>query len=168
MILTSSVLSTFWIVCLWTNQCHLPCVETSAVNIIGYTIHRARTTWLSVKDLMCVICVMTEAMKTSARKRIVAYYALHLATWMYCLKGCHSSTVALKLVNLFIYWLIAGMATRAKVGDWGLRENINSLGYQYSENCQWMGIEVTQVMQGRFRTIDGPTVFEDRYWGWQD
>ncbi len=34
-VLSSSVLSTSWIVCLCTNQCHLPCVETSDLNIIG-------------------------------------------------------------------------------------------------------------------------------------
>ncbi len=57
----------------------------------------------------------------------------------------------------FIYWLMEGMATRANNNHINgvLRENINSLWLQYWESCQWMGTEVTQVLQGRFRTNDG-------------
>ncbi len=67
-------------------------------------------------------------------------------------------------IYIYIYWVMVGMATRASNNhiSWsgiGLRENTNSLGYQYWENCQWMGTGVTQVLQGRFQTNDGPTVF---------
>ncbi len=40
-----------------------------------------------------------EGMKTSAKKRIVVYYAPHLAPLKHCLNGCHSYIVALKLVK---------------------------------------------------------------------
>ncbi len=111
-VLNSSVLKTSWIVCLWTNQCHLPCVETSDHNIILLTIlsehYMTFCERLDIRDIS-----HDEGMYTSARKGIEVYNAPPLATWMYYLKGCHSWTVAHKLVNLLIHWLMVGMAMRA-------------------------------------------------------
>ncbi len=59
---------------------------------------------------------------------------------------------------------MVGLATRASNNHinrsvfWG-KGNINSLVLQYREICRWRGTELTQVLQERFRNIDGSTVF---------